>query len=368
MISDLVDRIYEAAFVPELWPAVLEKASLVSSSATGTIFVFNEGAPVRGRLSSGSGPTVLSLFDEFVAGDAWKFSNSVQRMCGVQPARFVQVEDFLTEEEIEQDPVRVTLRAAGVGSHACTALAMPGGDLVTFVFQRWLEDGAYDKASLAQLDRLRPHLARSGLMAARLGLERSLAMTGVLQEIGLPAAVLTASGRVLASNPLLEAMGTTFLPVAFGGLAIADEDANRLFQQTIQSSRSEPESLVRSIPVVARQNLRPMIVHILPLRRTALDIFSGADMLMVATEISPSSLVLSPTILSGLFDLTPAEAKLASALSQGQSLKAAAASSNITVKTSRTYLERIFAKTGTHQQSQLVALLKSAMPFFGSGG
>ncbi|RVA43981.1 helix-turn-helix transcriptional regulator, partial [Mesorhizobium sp. M7A.F.Ca.CA.004.09.1.2] len=44
-------------------------------------------------------------------------------------------------------------------------------------------------------------------------------------------------------------------------------------------------------------------------------------------------------------------------------LKEAAASSNVTVKTSRTYLERIFAKTGTRQQSQLVALLKSAEPF-----
>ncbi|RVA86239.1 helix-turn-helix transcriptional regulator, partial [Mesorhizobium sp. M7A.F.Ca.CA.004.02.1.1] len=54
---------------------------------------------------------------------------------------------------------------------------------------------------------------------------------------------------------------------------------------------------------------------------------------------------------------------LAASLAQGRPLKEAAASSNVTVKTSRTYLERIFAKTGTRQQSQLVALLKSAEPF-----
>ena len=68
----------------------------------------------------------------------------------------------------------------------------------------------------------------------------------------------------------------------------------------------------------------------------------------------------SPTILAGLFDLTPAEARLADALAQGQPLKDAASGANITFKSGRTYLDRIFAKTGTHQQSELVALLKSA--------
>ncbi|RUZ98262.1 LuxR family transcriptional regulator, partial [Mesorhizobium sp. M7A.F.Ca.CA.002.05.1.1] len=46
-------------------------------------------------------------------------------------------------------------------------------------------------------------------------------------------------------------------------------------------------------------------------------------------------------------------------------LKEVAAASNITVKTGRTYLERIFAKTETRQQSELVALLKSTEPLTG---
>ncbi|RUY60441.1 helix-turn-helix transcriptional regulator, partial [Mesorhizobium sp. M7A.F.Ca.CA.001.09.2.1] len=66
-----------------------------------------------------------------------------------------------------------------------------------------------------------------------------------------------------------------------------------------------------------------------------------------------------------LFDLTPAEARLATALASGRSLKEAADTSNITVKTGRTYLERIFSKTRTRQQSELVALLKSTEPLSG---
>jgi DNA-binding CsgD family transcriptional regulator len=104
------------------------------------------------------------------------------------------------------------------------------------------------------------------------------------------------------------------------------------------------------------------VVHVLPLRRSAQDIFSGANILIRATAFNASNLVPSPTILTALFDLTPSEARLAVALTQGSSLKAFAAEAGITFGTTRKYLELVCHKTGTHSQGQLVALLKSAQP------
>lgn len=63
-----------------------------------------------------------------------------------------------------------------------------------------------------------------------------------------------------------------------------------------------------------------------------------------------------------LFDLSPAEARLATALASGISLKDAAARQGIRFSTARSYLEGIFRKTRTRQQSQLVALLKTTQP------
>jgi DNA-binding CsgD family transcriptional regulator len=63
-----------------------------------------------------------------------------------------------------------------------------------------------------------------------------------------------------------------------------------------------------------------------------------------------------------LFGLTTKEAQLAAALTGGQSLKQAAETEKIAFSTARSYLERIFIKTGTRQQSQLVALLKNLQP------
>lgn len=306
MFDDLTDRIYEAAFVPDLWAGALEAASELSSSADGAIFLFSDGSPVRGRLSDespGHGnslETVRSLFDEFIAGDSWKFSDAIQRMCSLQPASFVQVEDFLTADELEHDPVRIQLRAAGIGAHICSAVAMPSGELVTFVFQRWTRDGTYDQTSIGRLDQLRPHFSRAGLVSARLGMEQAKASVSALEALGLPAAVMTASGRVLTANVLLENMPSVFIAAAHGGMALADVSANELFRQAITHNLQDRG--VRSIPIPAREGQPALVIHLLPLRRAAHEIFSGADILVAATAMSASATVPSPSLLAGLFD------------------------------------------------------------------
>lgn len=351
----IVDRIYEAAFAAELWPDALEATSAVSRSASGAIFMISDHSPLRAIGEARAEP----LIDAFMAD--WKFSESVQRMCSTQPASFVRVDDFMTGDEIERDPIYAWARDFGVGSPVCTSIPMPSGELVLFVFQRWLKDGKYDQAAIDLLNGLRPHLARAGLVAGRLGLERARTAVSILSEIELPAAVMSGSGRVLTVNRLLEDMKDVFIPQAGGGMVLADLSANALFQQAIMHNADH--RVVRSIPVPAVEGRPALIVHLLPLRRAAHDIFSGADILVAATAVSVSATVPSPDILSGLFDLTPAEARLAVVLATGRSVQEAALEIGIAVKSARTYLERIFRKTGTSRQSQLVALLTSARPF-----
>jgi DNA-binding CsgD family transcriptional regulator len=134
----------------------------------------------------------------------------------------------------------------------------------------------------------------------------------------------------------------------------------------VSASASQREPAVRSIPIAKRDSNDALVIHLLPLRRAAHEIFSGGDLLIVATAARTNTQIPTPAILMGLFDLTPAEVKLATALAAGKSLHEAAVAANVTRSTSRTYLDRIFKKTGTHQQSQLVALLKSTQPIAAS--
>jgi DNA-binding CsgD family transcriptional regulator len=225
---------------------------------------------------------------------------------------------------------------------------MPTGEMVSFSFERWLASGRPSAANIAILDGLRPHLARAGLIAARLRLERARSAVAALDAIGLAAAVLNSSGRILVANMLFEERRTTFIDRAHGRMAVADTAANVLFNKALAELRHGKIANVHSIPVRARDGSQPSIVHILPLVRDAHATFSGADILVVATALGVSAMIPSPKLLNALFDLSPSEARLAAAVAAGQSLKRAAQAMGITFKTARSYLEKIFRKTGTH--------------------
>lgn len=63
------------------------------------------------------------------------------------------------------------------------------------------------------------------------------------------------------------------------------------------------------------------------------------------------------TLIGSMFDLTPAEARLAGAIMKGESMTQIAAAQLVSIATVRTQLLSIFAKTSTHRQPQLIELL-----------
>jgi DNA-binding CsgD family transcriptional regulator len=58
-----------------------------------------------------------------------------------------------------------------------------------------------------------------------------------------------------------------------------------------------------------------------------------------------------------VFDLTPAEARLAQGITRGDTLEEIATSLRIKMPTARTQLSAVFAKTGTRRQAKLIAIL-----------
>ncbi len=359
MQDDLIDRIYEAAFVPDEWPDVLERTSSLSDSVSGAIFIFNGRESVRGRATA----SVAGLLDRFLSSDQWKQAESVQGTLAIQPAEFIHVDAVLAAEDLDRDPIRKVLRQAGIGSNLATTIPLPYGDTAIFVFNRLLESGGYVDAHIEPLNALRPHFGRAALVAARLGLERAQSTVNALAELGLPAAVIHGGGTVVATNELFERLGSLFQPSAFGQLKIADEPADLLFREALEKLKAGGASPVRSIPIAATGDRPTMVLHFLPIRGAAIDIFSGADILLATTSVDPHAQVPSLDILNALFDLSPAEARLAVRLAAGLSIRQAAIDSGITLNSARTYLARVFRKTGTSQQSQLVALLKTVQPF-----
>ena len=62
-----------------------------------------------------------------------------------------------------------------------------------------------------------------------------------------------------------------------------------------------------------------------------------------------------------LFKLSRSEARLALALSHGKTIAEAADDIGITVETARNYSKRLFSKTGTRRQAELVRIILSSV-------
>jgi DNA-binding CsgD family transcriptional regulator len=140
-------------------------------------------------------------------------------------------------------------------------------------------------------------------------------------------------------------------------LVLSDSSADKLFENALRQLASEFDSrAVRSIPIRATADQPATIVHLVPIRGVAHDVFSTAAAIVVATPVVPGA-APQPALVQGLYDLTPAEARIASLVASGQAPRDAARSLGITEETARTTLKRVFAKVGVSRQSELAALL-----------
>lgn len=356
--EQLIDLIYEAAFVPERWAAVLHRLAVLSDSVGGALLVTSDRYPPRWAASQIVAPALRS----YIASGAWKHNERPAQLMSAGITGFSRDIDLWNAEELERYQISDERRSNDLGWQLGTVIPMPSGEVVIYTLERRLERGPHDPKVIEAVDAVYPHLARAGLLAARLGLERARTAVATLEAIGLPAAVLNASGRAIVVNRLLEDMPFTILPGACDRLIIANNAADSLFRAAVVVSSSERASIVQSIPVPAHDGHPATIAHVLPLCGAAHDVFSGASTLIVVSTLETTGNIPGIDLLRALFDLSPAEAKLAAALSSGQTLKDAAADQAIQFSTARSYLEQVFRKTGTNQQSQLVALLKSTAP------
>jgi len=120
---------------------------------------------------------------------------------------------------------------------------------------------------------------------------------------------------------------------------------------------AETAALIGSDPIVIKRWDRASVVaRVMAVPPAARNPFLGARAIMTFVSLEPKRRPAA-SLLALAFGLTPAEARLGSALATGTSLSEAADELGISRETARNQLKSVFAKTDTHRQSELVALL-----------
>lgn len=348
--DSLIQQIYDAATIPELWPATLE--AFGRTAGTPAVILLTR------RSDSWIGCTYSAPFAEaapvYLQSDVPARSQTTARLLAADRAGFVASDDIYTPQEWEREPFREFCKRWGWDRAAATAIQVPSGDFVVIHVQRREGEPGFGTRDVAVLDSLRPHLARASFLAARWRLQRLKAAAEALALIGLPAVVLDRNGRVLAANSLIEATKDHVSWLPRDRIALVDPQADQMLRQALAGLFDPTWPTVNSF--ASRSKAGAAVIHVVPTTGRSREIFDGGLAVVVLTPVTaPDAPDL--TLIRALFDLSASEARVARSLTRGRTIEQIAEDAGVTRETVRSQVKAVLAKTGTSRQADVTALL-----------
>jgi DNA-binding CsgD family transcriptional regulator len=188
--------------------------------------------------------------------------------------------------------------------------------------------------------------SREILVALTYGLELARHGAMLVAEEGRPQLANRTALAILEKKDGISLAGT--------GLVADRASDTRLLHRLLKEAISSPESgEPKDSPITLQRKTAhsALIVRVVP--GPGVGCWTGPTALLKLYD-QDLSVVVDERALSSLYGLTRGEAALAALLVQGKSVEEAAARLFISTHTARTHLKRIFMKTDTHRQTELV--------------
>jgi DNA-binding CsgD family transcriptional regulator len=350
--GDAVALLYEAAAIPEVWPQAIARLSSMAGCFGGLLFTHSQHGT-----NWVSCDATRSIVQKFI-DDGWMQRNArMEGLLGHCGTGFVSDHDVFSDEELELMPVyREFLIPNGFGWAAATHVRSASGDNIILSLERKFDSGPVSRREIEVLDGIRPHLARAAVLASKLQMQRAEASLDAFEKAGSPAALVGAGGAVSAANPSFEALLGQVIIRARDRVALDDDRANPLLQKALSELAQDRLGDTRSIPVPRKGDSPAFIIHVLPIRRQALDVFSRAQAMLVVTT-SNRSLRIEASLLCELYDLTRAEAAVANGILEGLTADELSASRGVSRETVRSQVKKVLGKTGCRSQADFIRRL-----------
>ena len=366
--TGFLDRLYDAALEPAQWPGVLaDFAGMVGGEGAALLFQ-NQDTGNGDGLFVGIDPAAKPLyFGRFRMRNVVMLKNDQERLRRNFVPRVITDQDVLPKDELlRSDYYNDFLKPFGVHSVLMVGLAVRGVSAATLNIVRPGGRPDYAAPEVRVARAIQPHLIRAYGLGLKLG-ERS-PVDGALADVldGSPHGVLVldAAGRVRHLNPAAEAIlaRADGLELSRGALVAATTDVTRALQALVAAA-GDPDAALRrggSVALPRPSQASPLLVTVAPARTSRLSVFGAGPAVIVSVTDPEAAVDLPEPFLRQLFGLTPAEARVALKLLEGCDPRQAAAALGLSFYTVRAHLVRIFGKTGTGRQAELVRLLMRA--------
>jgi DNA-binding CsgD family transcriptional regulator len=356
-LSVLVGMIYDAAESPALWPVFLEHygKTIRADRTFIQIHRFDEGSSQIVHAWGLDG--AIRGSDHYSPPDVWR---------DYGPSKYVQghvLADTVTYPRsllVKSDFYNDGLVPADGGHGLAGVIAREPNGTLTLAALRDERSHEWDGGDSQLAESLLPHVTRARAIQERLELLRAAAL--VLDTVDVGIVFLTGGGEVIRCNRPAEQIieADDGLCVRNARLQATDPAADAPLQRALQAAVSAGPSLTCEAAVAVPRGSAKRPYQVMTARpNNPPPLFSGMrSPEVVALIVDPESQrPAAIDLLVRIYGLTPREAALASALSTGKTVEQAGEELRMTYETARSHLRRIFGKTNTSRQAELMMLL-----------
>jgi DNA-binding CsgD family transcriptional regulator len=226
---------------------------------------------------------------------------------------------------------------------------------------------AFSADDAALFARLMPHLRRSCLIYKKLSEVNSgqAANAKVLNRLPVGVILFDNKGKAVFVNDMAGALirsSNGFCLNAAGHCVTGNVNQTRALNQLISRAAELGQSNAMSLH--RHDSNQPLSATVVSLQNKPLPFIESTPAVALFIGNPDTLLDLDDTLLTQCYDLSPSEAKLATALVRGQTPNDYAQQRGISNNTVKTQLKQVLAKTGTHRQSELLQLLTITFGLF----
>ena len=354
----LIARLYDAAADASQWAPVLLEVTDAVGGAAATLLAGDTGAAPAIVVPLGITSEALRDYNNYYVRRDNRLHEALARPVGTLATHehLRLTDSWFESTEFCND----FLKPWGL-FYMAGAVLLSGPRFASLGIHRPRSSGDFEDEELRTLELLIPHLQNALRLHFRLMAAESAA--GALERLSVAAIVVDDRGRIVANNHA-------------GREVLRKGDALRSEQNLLTAANPQDDAPLRTALADAiatataigfggarmlrlhRKDGSALIVSLSPMRSGPLAPWRAGAVVFA----SDASCVPVPPLeaLREIYGLTPAEARLLSALAVGDSVREAAGRLGIREQTARTALKSVLHKTGTRRQSELIRLVTSA--------
>lgn len=360
-VVDAIEAIYAAAYDASAWPDALTKVSCILGSAGACVFAMENGSrrvPIWAHI--GIGDNTAEYRAHYAAIDPRA------RFAAAHPDTFIHYDYMLIDERgIDRDEFYSWQSKTSDDLRYFVGCRFPldshHSAFAAFHWQR--KHGHAQTHEIRRFERFSGHIARALALGNRIGTATQIAsgLESALDGLSSAVVLLDRGGRVVVMNRSAEAIlaANDGLSVVDGRLAAAHSDDEPGLHRLLAAATTDPPG-DGGIGIVRRKSRRrSYLVTVAPLPHRATGFAISAPCICVHISDPAHRPLMPAAVLVRLYGLTASEAAIAVRVGSGMSVKEAAGSLEISLNTARVHLHRVFAKTATHRQIDLVQLLRA---------